>query len=84
MKHIENCGIEFILSGSVDEFGETSALLKSGNTIDFDVLVIAVGVRPNIGLIENAGGKVNRGILIDSASKTTLPDIYAAGDCTVP
>lgn len=83
MKHIENCGIEFILSDSVDEFGETSALLKSGNTIDFDVLVIAVGVRPNIGLIENAGGKVNRGILIDSASKTTLPDIYAAGDCTV-
>lgn len=82
-KYIESKGIKFILGTSVDEFSERSAKLKNGDTVDFDMVIIAVGVRPNTGLISEAGGRVERGIICDSTQKTTLEDIYAAGDCTV-
>ncbi len=81
-KHIEKSGVEFILGDSVKEFTEVSATLNSGKTVGFDILVIAVGVRPNTELVKEAGGVVNRGIASDDHCKTTLDDIYAAGDCT--
>lgn len=82
-KHIESEGTKFILGTSVDEFSEHSAKLKNGATIDFDMVIIAVGVRPNTELVADAGGKVERGIICDMTQKTTLDDVYAAGDCTV-
>ncbi|MGN1422221.1 MAG: NAD(P)/FAD-dependent oxidoreductase [Oscillospiraceae bacterium] len=82
-KHIESKGTRFILGTSVDEFSGHSAKLKNGMTVDFDMLIIAVGVRPNTELVSDAGGKVDRGIICDMTQKTTLADVYAAGDCTV-
>lgn len=81
-QHIEKHGIEFILSDSVAEFSENTATLKSGKKLEFDILVIAVGVRPNTELVGEAGGKVNRGILTDDKCRTSLKDVFAAGDCT--
>ena len=81
-KHIVEKGIEFILSDSVDEFKDGEAVLKSGKKVDFDIVVVAVGVRPNVGLISDCGGEIRRGIAVDDMSKTSLDDIYAAGDCT--
>lgn len=82
-KHIENQGVRFILGTSAEELSEHSAKLKNGVTVDFDMLIIAVGVRPNTELIADAGGKVDRGVITDLTQKTTLDDVYAAGDCTV-
>lgn len=82
-KHIESKGVKFILGTSADEFTEHSAKLKNGVTVDFDMLIIAVGVRPNTELIADAGGNVDRGIITDMTQKTSLDDVYAAGDCTV-
>ncbi len=75
--------IQFTLNDSVSEFTKNSATLKSGKTIDFDVVVVAVGVRPNTELVSEIGGEVQRGILVNTKSETSIPDIYAAGDCTV-
>ncbi len=50
--------------------------------VDFDLLVMAVGVRPNVELVKEAGGAVGRGIQVDASGRTSLPDVYAAGDCT--
>jgi NAD(P)H-nitrite reductase len=80
-KHIESQGIGFLLGDSVAEFEEHRAHLKSGKTAEFDVLVVAVGVRPNTELAASAGCEVGRGIVIDESSATSVPDIYAAGDC---
>ena len=80
-KFIENKGVKFYLSDSVNTFTENTAQLKSGKTLDFDVLVVAVGVRPNTEMVSEIGGKVNRGIVIDTKSKTSVKDIFAAGDC---
>lgn len=82
-KHIESKGVRFILGTSAEDFTEHSARLKNGMTVDFDMLIVAVGVRPNTELIADAGGKVERGIITDLTQKTTLDDVYAAGDCTV-
>ena len=82
-KHIEEQGVRFILGTSVDEFSEHSAKLKNGATVNFDMLIMAVGVRPNTELIADAGGNVDRGIITDMTQKTSLDSIYAAGDCTV-
>lgn len=82
-KYIESKGVKFILGTSAEELTEHSAKLKNGVTVDFDMLVVAVGVRPNTELISDAGGEVNRGIITDNTQKTSLDDIYAAGDCTV-
>ncbi len=86
-KHIERKNVGFILSDSVEEFrgsetGGGTAFLKSGKTIVFDIVVVAVGVRPNTSLVSDAGGRVGRGIETDEFGMTTLKDVYAAGDCT--
>ena len=64
-KHIESKGVKFLLGDSVAQFEPAKAHLKSGGEIDFDILVVAVGVRPNTELAAEAGCEVNRGILID-------------------
>jgi len=80
--HLKSKGITCILGDSVAEFQDTDALLKSGTVVGFDIVVLAVGVRPNVSLVKDAGGATNRAILIDEQCKTSLEDIYAAGDCT--
>lgn len=82
--HLEAQGIHFILGDGVTAFCEgREAVLESGRTIPFDMLVVAVGVRPNIELVEKAGGQVNRGIVTDLYLKTTLEDVWSAGDCAL-
>jgi NAD(P)H-nitrite reductase large subunit len=81
-KAIEEHDIKFVLNDAAASASENSITLKSGKQLDFDVLIIAVGVKPNTSLIKDAGGTVNRGIYTDEFQKTSLDDIYAAGDCT--
>ena len=79
-RKIEESGIEFMLSDSVEEFKGNTAVMKSGASVDFDVLVMAVGVRPNTALLKDVGAEVNRGVVVDDKMKTTVDNIYAAGD----
>ncbi|MDR2360549.1 MAG: FAD-dependent oxidoreductase [Oscillospiraceae bacterium] len=79
---IEGNGVRFMLGDTVSEFKGKTAVMKSGERVEFDVLVLAVGVRPNVALIKDAGGEVNRGIVTDQFCRTSLKDVYAAGDCS--
>lgn len=79
---LEAAGIELMLGDTAAEFSGSSAVMRSGVEVDFDVLVIAVGVRPNISLFKDAGGECGRAITVDSRCATSIPDVYAAGDCT--
>lgn len=80
-KHCAERGIKIILSQSIAQINGGIAVLSGGERIDFDVLVIASGVRPNVSLVKEAGGEIRRGIVADSRSRTSLPHVYAAGDC---
>ena len=80
-RHLEQNGITFLLGDTAQRFAENRAYMKNGGTVEFDLLVLAVGVRANAELVGRAGGGVDRGILVNEKMETTLPDIYAAGDC---
>jgi NAD(P)H-nitrite reductase large subunit len=80
-KQLEENGIEFMLGDSVERFDKNKAFMKSGAEVEFDILVLAVGVRARTALACKAGCRTDRGIIIDKYMKTDIPDIFAAGDC---
>lgn len=80
-RELEGKGAKFYLSDSVAKFDGGTAHLKSGKEISFDILVVAVGVRPNTELVKDAGGEVSRGVVTDEKQQTSLQNVYAAGDC---
>lgn len=80
-RELEGKGAKFYLSDSVAKFEGNTAHLKSGKEIPFDILVVAVGVRPNTELVKGAGGEVSRGVVTDEKQQTSLKNVYAAGDC---
>lgn len=80
-KYPRDKGIEFYLNNTVECFSGNTAELRGGETLKFDILITAVGVRPAVALGVSAGAAVNRGILINGKGETTVPGVYAAGDC---
>jgi NAD(P)H-nitrite reductase large subunit len=80
-KSLEDHGVRFELSDSAERFNINTAYMKSGKVLRFDILVLAVGVRPNDSLVGEAGGVCDRGIRVDTHMRTSLEDVYAAGDC---
>ncbi len=80
-KYIERQGVIIKLSCSIKQAYGNSALLTDGTTVEFDTLVMAVGVRPNISILKAAGADSDRGVLVDECCQTSIEDIYAAGDC---
>lgn len=55
--------------------------LKDGTVLDADLVVFAVGIRPNIALAQSAGLRCNRGVLVNDTMQTFDPSIYAVGEC---
>jgi len=80
--HLEGRGIRFLLGDTVEAFDGDTAKMKSGIEVKYDILVLAVGVRPNTSVIAECGAKVNRGVQTDNKMFTGVDGIYAAGDCT--
>jgi NADPH-dependent 2,4-dienoyl-CoA reductase/sulfur reductase-like enzyme/nitrite reductase/ring-hydroxylating ferredoxin subunit len=76
----EEHGVVFHLGETVTAFDGRRATLKGGGTLDTDVVVVGVGVRPRLALAEQAGLTMDRGVAVDAYLRTSVPDIYAAGD----
>ena len=54
--------------------------LKNGDTFTVDMAVVATGVRPHVGFLQNGAVTLNKGVLVNEYLQTNHPDIYAAGD----
>ncbi len=84
-KIIATQGIFFHLSAQTDRIaGEkraTAVTLKSGEDIPADMVIFSIGVRANIELAQTIGLTVNRGIVVNENMETSVPGIYACGDC---
>lgn len=78
---LEANGLVFHLGVTADEFNKNSVKLTDGSVLNFDLLILAVGVKAEIGLAKEAGCLVNRGVLVDERCQTSLENVYAAGDC---
>jgi NADPH-dependent 2,4-dienoyl-CoA reductase/sulfur reductase-like enzyme len=77
--HGEN-GVSFHLGRKPASVTERGVTLDDGSSIDADVVVFGVGVRPRLELAEGAGLKVDKGVLVNAQLETSAPGIYAAGD----
>jgi nitrite reductase (NADH) large subunit len=58
----------------------TGVLLQDGRRIEGELILISAGVRCNVGLAQEAGLEVNRGVVVNEHLRTSADDIYAAGD----
>ena len=73
-------GVELILSDGVNRFDDDKIILNSGKSIDFDMVIMAIGVKPEIELAKHAGLETARGIIVDEFMRTSAKNIYVAGD----
>jgi 3-phenylpropionate/trans-cinnamate dioxygenase ferredoxin reductase subunit len=76
----ESHGVVFHLAETVKHVDRDQVTLSGGQTIQADSIVLGVGVRPSVGLAEQAGLKTDRGILVDAYLETSAPGVFAAGD----
>ncbi len=85
-KELKAEGIEIRTSNTAQEVegkdGQpTACLLQDGSRVECDVLVVAVGVRPNVDFVRDSGIEIDQGIVVNLKMETSIEDIYAAGDC---
>lgn len=59
----------------------TGVELEAGRVVSADLVVIGIGIEPNVALAEQAGLPVDNGIVVDQYGRTADPDVYAAEDC---
>ncbi|MGE0053329.1 MAG: NAD(P)/FAD-dependent oxidoreductase [Hyphomicrobium sp.] len=78
---LTNTKVERIWPASGVGGSKLSVGLSNGEFIPAGLVVLAAGVRSNTGLLVGTGAKVNHGIVVNEYLQTTVPDIYAAGDC---
>jgi assimilatory nitrate reductase electron transfer subunit len=74
-------GIEVLVGAQAVAAVPRGLVLADGTTLTADVLVVACGVRPEVGLAAGAGLAVGRGVTVDDRLRTSDPAIHAIGDC---
>ena len=86
-KHLRDKGVNLYLSEKLssieDRDGRASVLTDQGRDLPADLIIMSVGIRPNIGLAEKAGLPIGPtgAVKVDEFMQTADPDIFAAGDC---
>ena len=83
--HDDN-GVTIRLSTSLQRMSGASSvqgvILDTGEEIPADLVIVGIGIEPNLELADHAGLEINNGIVVDDRCRTRHPDIYAIGDCT--
>lgn len=82
---LEKQGMTFLLEKQTEEIVGDDRVeglrFKDGTSIEADLVVMAVGIRPNTTLGAESGIPVNRGIIVNDYMQTKIPHIYAVGEC---
>lgn len=85
-KGLQEAGVHLKLQQHVHEITELEhnqlcATLNDGHKIICDLIISAIGLKPNIGIAKEAGLQCNRGVITNDYLETSAPNIYALGDC---
>ncbi|MBV8826794.1 MAG: FAD-dependent oxidoreductase [Bradyrhizobiaceae bacterium] len=76
----EEHGVTFHMEQKATAIDSARVRLENGQTIDADLVIVGIGVRPRTALAERAALSVDRGISVNEYLQTSAPDIFAAGD----
>lgn len=80
---LEKEGIEFHLGQQVSEItgnGKVNGVRAGNKNSSCDMVVLGIGVRPNTEFLKGSGIRVNHGVVVDEHMRTSVKDMYAAGD----
>jgi nitrite reductase (NADH) large subunit len=84
-EQLEGQGMKFLLEKQSDSIiGKrrvNGLRFKDGTEVEADLLVMAVGIKPNVQLAKDSGIEVNRGIVVNDLMQSSIPGIYALGEC---
>ncbi|WP_127534330.1 nitrite reductase large subunit NirB [Paenibacillus kobensis] len=82
---LEKQGMQFMLSRKTSElYGDSRVQgirFEDGTALEADLVVMAVGIKPETALAHDCGLQVGRGIIVDDYMQTSAPDVYAVGEC---
>jgi NAD(P)H-nitrite reductase large subunit len=85
--HIREHGIDLRLQTELEEIvdngtGRVGAVItKAGERINAQFVALTVGVRPNVDFLKGSGLEIGRGVRVNYRFETSMPDVYAIGDC---
>jgi flavorubredoxin/NADPH-dependent 2,4-dienoyl-CoA reductase/sulfur reductase-like enzyme len=80
-KVVADAGVKFLTDAETAKITDAGLTLKDGRELPADLVIISTGVRANVEIAKEAGIVCGKAVVVNEKMETSVPDVYAAGDC---
>ena len=78
---LEDKGVHFLFDSKVSAISEEGVTFADGTMLEADIVCLCIGTRANTDILRNSGAEMGRAITVNTHMASSIPGIYAAGDC---